>query len=51
MSTTSKYESHNKEFKKAIDKTLQDPTLRDLLISAMTGRNTDGNFLDMITGR
>jgi len=49
MSMTSKYDSHNKEFKKAIDKTLQNRTLRDLLISAMTGKNTDGNFLDMIT--
>ena len=49
MSMTSKYDSHNEEFKKVVDKSLENPTLRDLLIKAMTGKNTDGNFLDMIT--
>ena len=49
MSMTSKYDSHNEEFKKVVDKSLENPTLRDLLIRAMTGKNTDGNFLDMIT--
>ena len=49
MSMTSKYDNHNEEFKKVVDKSLENPTLRDLLIRAMTGKNTDGNFLDMIT--